>query len=275
MCKSNDLRHSYSYSFWKWTERKIIVTLLSVFLGWHLSRKSAQRLIGTRWSSLSLLCKATRWMDEWMHWRPHRSLGEEEDKRLVFVIVGWSLVVLEKFYPSILRLNHHGENSLLPVLIEKPRLVFFQLVLVLGDLHIPYRVSGLPQEFRKLLTPGRIQHILCTGNLCTKETVDYLKTLTADVHIVRGDFDDVGWSSPLTRQRSLFRLESEFRRSKSRYGWSISHWSLPWTPDRSLGSDPDCCDRSFYLCFLSRWHRKPEHFTTPIRRGHSDNGSYA
>ncbi len=61
----------------------------------------------------------------------------------------------------------------------------------MGDLHIPYRVSGLPHEFRKLLTPGRIQHILCTGNLCTKETVDYLKTLTADVHIVRGDFDDV------------------------------------------------------------------------------------
>jgi predicted phosphodiesterase len=66
----------------------------------------------------------------------------------------------------------------------------------LGDLHIPYRVSGLPHEFRKLLTPGRIQHILCTGNLCTKETVDYLKTLTADVHIVRGDFDDV--SLPLS-----------------------------------------------------------------------------
>jgi vacuolar protein sorting-associated protein 29 len=63
----------------------------------------------------------------------------------------------------------------------------------LGDLHIPYRVSGLPNEFRKLLTPGRIQHILCTGNLCAKETVDYLKTLTADVHIVRGDFDDVGF----------------------------------------------------------------------------------
>ncbi len=67
---------------------------------------------------------------------------------------------------------------------------------MLGDLHIPYRVSGLPHEFRKLLTPGRIQHILCTGNLCTKETVDYLKTLTADVHIVRGDFDDVSNSFP-------------------------------------------------------------------------------
>ncbi len=39
--------------------------------------------------------------------------------------------------------------------------------------------------------PGKIQHIICTGNLCTKETYDYLKTLANDVHIVRGDFDEV------------------------------------------------------------------------------------
>ena len=42
------------------------------------------------------------------------------------------------------------------------------LVLVLGDLHIPHRASALPGLFKKLLVPGRIQHILCTGNLCTK-----------------------------------------------------------------------------------------------------------
>ena len=42
------------------------------------------------------------------------------------------------------------------------------LVLVLGDLHIPHRASSLPALFKKLLVPGRIQHILCTGNLCTK-----------------------------------------------------------------------------------------------------------
>ncbi|KYO25505.1 hypothetical protein Y1Q_0018226 [Alligator mississippiensis] len=64
------------------------------------------------------------------------------------------------------------------------------LVLVLGDLHIPHRCSSLPAKFKKLLVPGRIQHILCTGNLCTKESYDYLKTLTADVHVVRGDFDE-------------------------------------------------------------------------------------
>lgn len=69
--------------------------------------------------------------------------------------------------------------------------IFLQLVLVLGDLHIPHRCSSLPAKFKKLLVPGRIQHILCTGNLCTKESYDYLKTLANDVHIVRGDFDEV------------------------------------------------------------------------------------
>ena len=69
--------------------------------------------------------------------------------------------------------------------------VCVQLVLVVGDLHIPHRASSVPAKFRKLLVPGKIQHILCTGNLCTKESVDYLKTLASDVHIVRGDFDEV------------------------------------------------------------------------------------
>lgn len=64
-------------------------------------------------------------------------------------------------------------------------------MLVLGDTHIPYRSHSLPIKFKKLLVPGRIQHILCTGNLCTKESYDYLKTLASDVHIVKGDFDEV------------------------------------------------------------------------------------
>ncbi|XP_016972044.1 vacuolar protein sorting-associated protein 29 [Drosophila rhopaloa] len=64
------------------------------------------------------------------------------------------------------------------------------LVLVLGDLHIPHRCSSLPAKFKKLLVPGRIHHILATGNICTKESYDYLKSLANDVHIVRGDFDE-------------------------------------------------------------------------------------
>jgi vacuolar protein sorting-associated protein 29 len=63
-------------------------------------------------------------------------------------------------------------------------------VLVSGDLHIPHRVATLPAKFRKMLSPGRIEQILCTGKFCTRESFDYLKTVAADVHVVRGEFDD-------------------------------------------------------------------------------------
>jgi len=44
--------------------------------------------------------------------------------------------------------------------------------------------------------PGKIQHILCTGNLCGKEIMDYLKTLANDVHVTKGDFDEVAIHHP-------------------------------------------------------------------------------
>jgi vacuolar protein sorting-associated protein 29 len=65
------------------------------------------------------------------------------------------------------------------------------LVLVIGDLHIPHRIHDLPSKFKKLLVPGKIQQILCTGNVCDRETYDYLRTVAADVHVVRGDYDEV------------------------------------------------------------------------------------
>ena len=42
------------------------------------------------------------------------------------------------------------------------------LVLCIGDLHIPHRTVDLPTKFKALLVPGKIHHILCLGNLCTK-----------------------------------------------------------------------------------------------------------
>ncbi|EAU87095.2 retrograde transporter [Coprinopsis cinerea okayama7 len=64
------------------------------------------------------------------------------------------------------------------------------LVLVIGDLHIPHRTHDLPLKFKKLLVPGKIQQILCTGNVCDKETYDYLRTISPDVHVVKGDYDE-------------------------------------------------------------------------------------
>jgi len=36
------------------------------------------------------------------------------------------------------------------------------LVLVIGDLYVPHRKPVLPNEFRKLLVPGKINYIFCT-----------------------------------------------------------------------------------------------------------------
>lgn len=65
------------------------------------------------------------------------------------------------------------------------------LVLVIGDLHIPHRIHDLPLKFKKLLVPGKIQQILCTGNVCDRETYEYLRTVSPDVNVVRGDYDEV------------------------------------------------------------------------------------
>ena len=102
-------------------------------------------------------------------------------------------------------------------------------MLVLGDLHIPHRSSALPAKFKKLLVPGRIQHILCTGNLCTKESLDYLKTLASDVHIVRGEFDD----NPAFPEQKVVTV------GQFRIGLIHGHQVVPW-------GDPDV------LCALQR-----------------------
>ncbi|KAM6496387.1 Metallo-dependent phosphatase [Amanita muscaria] len=65
------------------------------------------------------------------------------------------------------------------------------LVLTIGDLHIPHREHDLPAKFKKLLVPGKIQQILCTGNVCDRETYEYLRTVSPDVCVARGDYDEV------------------------------------------------------------------------------------
>jgi len=71
------------------------------------------------------------------------------------------------------------------------------LVLLIGDFHIPHRTSSIPNKFLKLLVPGKIQQILCTGNLTSPTLYDYLKTVSNDVQLVLGDFDEPLQSPPL------------------------------------------------------------------------------
>ena len=38
----------------------------------------------------------------------------------------------------------------------------------MGDLHIPQRAPAISPKFLKMLAPGKMQHVLCTGNLVQK-----------------------------------------------------------------------------------------------------------
>ncbi|CAA7031225.1 unnamed protein product [Microthlaspi erraticum] len=92
------------------------------------------------------------------------------------------------------------------------------LVLALGDLHVPHRAADLPPKFKSMLVPGKIQHIICTGNLCIKEIHDYLKTICPDLHIVRGEFDeDARYPENKTLTIGQFKL-----------GLCHGHQVIPW-----------------------------------------------
>eukprot|EP00002_Diphylleia_rotans_P002260 TRINITY_DN1143_c0_g1_i1.p1 TRINITY_DN1143_c0_g1~~TRINITY_DN1143_c0_g1_i1.p1 ORF type:complete len:183 (-),score=47.40 TRINITY_DN1143_c0_g1_i1:182-730(-) len=99
------------------------------------------------------------------------------------------------------------------------------LVLIIGDFHIPHRQHDLPKQFKKLLVPGKIQHIICTGNLCSKETLDYLKSLAPDVHVVRGDFDEMQAAEQKVITIGQFKV-----------GVTHGHQIVPWGDPEALAN---------------------------------------
>ncbi|KAI9304496.1 vacuolar protein sorting-associated protein 29-like protein [Cunninghamella echinulata] len=98
------------------------------------------------------------------------------------------------------------------------------LVLVLGDLHIPHRAYDLPLKFKKLLVPGKIQQIICTGNICDRETLEYLKTIAGDITIVKGDFDE-NQTFPQAKVLTIGNI---------RVGVLHGHQVIPWGDAESL-----------------------------------------
>merc|ERR1719231_71758 len=104
---------------------------------------------------------------------------------------------------------------------------FGELVLVLGDLHLPHRKGDLPEQFKELLVPGKMQHVLCTGNLCSKAVEDYLRTLANTVHIVRGDLD----SGPAARELPEQKI---VKIGDFSIGLCHGHQVVPWGDPESL-----------------------------------------
>jgi vacuolar protein sorting-associated protein 29 len=80
-----------------------------------------------------------------------------------------------------------------------------------------------------LIEPGKIHQILCTGNLCSRETFDYLRNVCSDVITVRGDYDDASpsSSSPVSRVLVIGAI---------RIGLIHGHSIIPWGDRKSLAA---------------------------------------
>jgi vacuolar protein sorting-associated protein 29 len=69
-----------------------------------------------------------------------------------------------------------------------------------------------------------MQHVLCTGNLVTKETYDDLRSLAPNVHVVNGGFDeDMNFPDTKVIQIGQFRI-----------GLTHGHQIVPWGDAHAL-----------------------------------------
>lgn len=70
---------------------------------------------------------------------------------------------------------------------------FGELVLLLGDHHIPSRSLSIPEPFQRMLVPGKMQRVVCTGNVGSAAEHDRLRELvggnSSSVHCVAGEYD--------------------------------------------------------------------------------------
>ena len=64
-----------------------------------------------------------------------------------------------------------------------------ELVLLVSDLFIPLRIPEIDIQFKSILIPNKIQHIICLGNIGSQETFDWLQGLSSNFHVVQGDYD--------------------------------------------------------------------------------------
>ncbi len=108
--------------------------------------------------------------------------------------------------------------------------------MVVGDLHIPQKVAAVPELFAQLLVPGKLQYVLCTGNIGNSESKQWLESLAPDKHAfvtVSGDCD------PVLPLAELQDGDAPDRNVVTIGAWKVGmihgHQLQPWGDLESLG----------------------------------------
>ena len=100
-----------------------------------------------------------------------------------------------------------------------------ELVLVVGDMFVPQRSQDIDPQFKTILIPNKLQHVLSLGNIGSRESYDWLKSLSNDFHSVKGDYDEGDMPDKKVVTIGEFKI-----------GLIHGHQILPWGNTEALSS---------------------------------------
>ena len=90
-----------------------------------------------------------------------------------------------------------------------------ELILIMGDVHIPSRIDNIPEDVKNLLNSnkGKFSRVICTGDFGTLETYEWFKSLLPkskewNFTCVKNDFQETNLSFPdtLTVKSNDFKI---------------------------------------------------------------------
>ena len=100
-----------------------------------------------------------------------------------------------------------------------------ELVLVVGDMFVPQRCQAIDPQFKTILIPNKLQHVLSLGNNGSNESYDWLRSLSNDFHGVKGDYDEGDMPEHKVVTIGEFKI-----------GMIHGHQVLPWGNIEALSS---------------------------------------
>ena len=98
-----------------------------------------------------------------------------------------------------------------------------ELVLIVGDMFVPQRAPDIDPQFKSILIPNKLQHVLSLGNIGSRESYDWLRSLSNDFHGVKGDYDTDNFPEKKVVTIGEFKI-----------GMIHGHQVLPWNDTESL-----------------------------------------
>lgn len=101
-----------------------------------------------------------------------------------------------------------------------------ELVLVVGDMYVPDRCHDINEQFKNILIPNKLQYVLSLGNIGSRESNDWLKSLSNNFHAVKGEYDEnVNLPETKVVQIGDFKI-----------GMIHGHQVIPWGDQEALAN---------------------------------------